>query len=335
MSLGEEPSATTGTANVTAGVEPTVAPDGSSAATGTGGGSTPGATGSCAIAYRRGTTVYVADPDGSNERRVATSAQGVFSVAPDGRTVALVDAGTGTLALFDLATGKRTAVGAANQEPPVWPLASGWAVYSTGSGTSARVRRVDRDGTHGKELFSGDQAAVSPDGSIICGIAHSASGASSVIVHRAAKVVALPVTGYATDVACNASRAFYSLAGDDGAESSIRSMSLSGSDDRPLRDGPLAGSRVSFQDLCVTADGNTIAFTETGDDGYSRLFVMGSDGAGVRSISVRRDDYPLCWGCDGRLFFIEGNTIQGETARLMAVGADGIGRVVIAEGVTR
>jgi len=332
---GESSAATAGT-DATSGVEPTSAPGASSSATASGGlTGTDAVAGVCRIAYRLGGSVYVADPDGTDAVRAAASDSGVFSVSPDGRTLALVDGAAGTLALFDLATGTRTAVGPANQEMPVWPLSSAWVVYSTGSGTSTQVRRIDRDGRNAKTLFTGGEATVSPDGSVVCGIAHAVSGASTVVVYRANRASSLPVAGYPTDVVCTAARVFYSLAGDDGADSSIHSMALGGGDDRTIREGPQAGSRVSFQDLCLKPDGARIAFTETGDDGYSRLFVMAPDGSASRSLSVRRDDYPVCWGCDGRFYFIEGNAIQGEATKLMGVAADGTGRAVIIEGATR
>ncbi|KAF0208462.1 MAG: hypothetical protein FD171_945 [Actinobacteria bacterium] len=333
---GDESSVTAGSSSETDSVGSTSTPGGSSSSTGAAPSDTaPGAQGPCLIAYRRAGSVYVANADGSGERRVAASAEGVFSVAPDGRTLALIDVGSGTLALFDVATGKRIAVGPANQETPSWPSASAWVVYSSGSGTSARVRRVDRDGRNPKVLFDGAEAAASADGAVVCGIAHDASGSSVVKLYRSGKAVSLPISGYVTDVACSGARVFYSLAGDDGAESSIHSMTLSGGENRSIRVGPQAGARASFQDLLLTSVGTMIAFTETGDDGYSRLFVMGVDGGGERSLSVRRDDYPLGWGCDGRLYFMEGNAIQGEATKLMAVAADGTGRVVVVEGAGR
>lgn len=336
VNRGDETSLTAGSSSETAGVGSTSTPDGSASATGAAPSDVnPGTSGPCLIAYRRTGSVYVANADGSGERRVAASAEGVFSVAPDGRTLALVDAGSGTLALFDIATGKRVAVGPANQETPSWPGASAWVVYSSGSGTSARVRRVDRDGRNPKVLFEGAEAAASADGAVVCGIMHGASGSSVVKVYRSGKAVSLPISGYVTDVACSGARVFYSLAGDDGAESSIHLMTLAGGDNSSIRVGPQAGARASFQDLLLTADGQRIAFTETGDDGYSRLFVMNVDGGGERSLSVRRDDYPLGWGCDGRLYFMEGNAIQGEATKLMAVAADGTGRVVVVEGAGR
>lgn len=333
---GDESSVTAGSSSETAGVGTTSTPGGSSGATdvaSTNG--NPGASGPCLIAYRRAGSVYVANADGSGERRIAALAEGVFSIAPDGRTLALIDAGSGTLALFDIATGKRVVVGQANQETPSWPSASAWVVYASGSGTSARVRRVDRDGRNATVLFEGAEAAASADGAVVCGIAHDASGSSAVRVYRGGKTFSLPIPGYVTDVACSGMRIFYSLAGDDGAESSIHSMTLTGGDNRAVRVGPQAGARASFQDLLLTSDGTMIAFTETGDDGYSRLFVMDVDGGGERSLSVRRDDYPLGWGCDGRLYFMEGNAIQGEATKLMAVAADGTGRVVVVEGAGR
>lgn len=333
---GVESSATTAAADATSGAEPTATPGTSAGTTGSAVlTATPGVQGTCRIAYRRSGAIYVSDPDGTREVRAAASAEGVFAIAPDGRTLALVDAATGTLALYDLPTGKRTVVGSANQEVPAWPNSSAWVVYSTGSGSGARVLRVDRDGRNTKTLFSGGEATVSPDGTVVCGITHAPSGASSIVVYRGGTAALLPVAGYATDVACSSGRAFYSVAGDDGADSSIRSLSLSGGDARSIRTGPQAGSRVSFQDLCLKPDGTRIAFTEAGDDGYSRLFVMAVDGSGSRSLSVRRDDYPMCWGCDGRLYFIEGNAIQGEATKLMAVSVDGTGRIVIVEGASR
>jgi len=156
------------------------------------------------------------------------------------------------------------------------------------------------------------------------------------VVLHSAKTTVIPVTGYVVDIALSASRVFYAVAADDLAQPEIRSVDLKGGGTVVLRSGTQAGARASFQDLCASGDGNRLAYAEAGDDGYSRIFAMDAAGGGSPvTLSVRRDDYPMCWGCDGRLFFIEGNAWQGESTKLMSVQPDGTGRTTVLEGASR
>lgn len=295
----------------------------------------PSSPAQCMVVFRRDGTLRIAKPDGSGEKAVGASAAGVFALSPDARTLAYVDAGKRVLTLVDVTSGTRVDVGPAALEQPVWPLGSGWCVY-TGAAAQSGVRRVSRDGKGARALFSGTSPAVSADGVTIAGIRANADGSSAVVVIRGGKATTIAVSGFVTDVALSQTRVVYAVAADDLAAAEIRSMDFSGSTSIVLKTGTQAGARASFEDLCVSSDGKRIAYAEAGDDGYSRLFALdASDGGAPVPLSVRRDDYPLCWGCDGRLYFIEGNAWQGEATRLMAVRADGTGRTIIVEGASR
>jgi hypothetical protein len=287
------------------------------------------------VAYRRAEKLCVSRPDGSGEVVLAPSADGVFALSPDARTLAYVDASKRHLMLVNVASGKQVDAGPAALERPVWPQGSGWCVF-TGDGTQSGIRRVATDGTDGKMLFAGTSPAVSIDGATIVGIRSNSDGSSAIVVFRNNKTATLPIVGYAVDVAVGSDRIYYAVAEDDLAPAEIRAMTLTGGDVGIVKSGPQAGTRVSFQDLCLSTDGARLVYAEVGDDGYSRLFaVNAADGGAPASLSVRRDDYPLCWGCDGRLYFIEGNAWQGETTKLMAVRGDGTGRTVVLEGANR
>ncbi|TDB39547.1 MAG: hypothetical protein D9V44_00825 [Actinobacteria bacterium] len=294
----------------------------------------PGAA-TCTVAYRRAGKLCVARRDGSGEVVVADSEDGVFALSPDGRTLAFVDSAKRHLMLVNVATGTQVDAGQAALERPAWPQDSGWCVF-TGDGARSGVRRVSKDGTGGSALFAGTSPAVSADGATVVGIRANADGSSAIVAYRGGKAATLGVSGYAVDVAAGPDHVYYAVAADDLAPAEIRSMTFSGGGGVVLRSGPQAGARASFQDLCLSTDGARLAFAEVGDDGYSRLFaVNAADGGAPSSLSVRRDDYPLCWGCDERLYFIEGNAWQGEATKLMAVRGDGTGRTIVVEGARR
>lgn len=297
--------------------------------------SQPDVSGTCMVAYRRAEKLCVSRPDGSGEVVLAASADGVFALSPDARTLAFVDSSKRHLMLVNVASGKQVDAGPAALERPVWPHGSGWCVF-TGDKSQSGIRRVATDGTGGKMLFAGTSPAVSSDGATIVGIRSNADGSSAIAVFRNDKAATLPIVGYAVDVAVGSDRVYFAVAEDDLAPAEIRSMTLTGGDARIVKSGPQAGARASFQDLSLGADDSRLVYAEVGDDGYSRLFaVNAADGGALASLSVRRDDYPLCWGCDGRVYFIEGNAWQGEATKLMAVRGDGTGRTVVLDGASR
>ncbi len=295
----------------------------------------PGVSAACMIAYRRAGKLCIARPDGSGEVVVVSSAEGAFALSPDARTLAYVDATARVLVLLDVASGKRAEVGPASLDRPAWSPDSVWCAY-TGAGSQSGVRRVSADGSGGTALFAGTSPSVSADGVAVAGVRTNADGSSAVVVYRAGKAAVLAVGAYVVDVAAGSDRVYYAVAADDLAEAEIRAMSFSGGGRVVLKSGPQAGARASFHDLCLSSDGARLAYAEVGDDGYSRLFALNAaDGGALVPLSVRRDDYPLCWGCDGRLYFIEGNAWQGEATKLMGVRGDGTGRVVVVEGAGR
>lgn len=307
---------------------------------------TPGATvapppsvtapeGVCMVAYRRGGWVCVAKPDGSGEARLVKSAEGVFSLSPDAATLAMIDAGTDKLALVDLKSMKVTEVGRATQDTPAWGPDSKWLVYTMSVSAGPQVRRVNRDGSGAAKLFDGLDPAVSPGGDVVVGRA-VASASGTLIAWTKSGVERYRIDEQVTDVATDGGNLYFVQMGSHTTAATLHRMDLGGHGNTVLRDSTGAARPISYHDLCISADGKYLSFAEWGDDGYSRAFSMTLGAVNkVTSLSIRRDDYPLCWGCDGRLYFIEGNALQGEATRLMAVRPDGLGRVTLVEGATR
>ncbi|MHB1340825.1 MAG: hypothetical protein ACYC77_10800 [Coriobacteriia bacterium] len=291
--------------------------------------------GVCMVAYRRGGWVCVAKPDGSGEARLVESNEGVFALSPDATTLAVIDAGTAVLSLVDLKSMKVTEVGRATQDRPAWGPDSTWLAYTMSVSAGPQVRRVNRDGGGATKLFDGLDPAVSPEGDVVVG--RAVAGASGTLIAWTKSGVERYTIGeQVTDVATDGGNLYFVQMGSQTTAATLHRMDLGGHGNTVLRDSAGATRPISYHDLCISADGKYLAFAEWGDDGYSRLFSMTTSGEHkVTSLSVRRDDYPTCWGCDGRLYFIEGNALQGEATRLMAVGPTGLGRVTLVEGATR
>ncbi|MGB4592919.1 MAG: hypothetical protein WBI63_03980 [Coriobacteriia bacterium] len=291
--------------------------------------------GVCMVAYRRSGWVCVAKPDGSGEAQLLKSPEGMFSLSPDAGTLAVVDAGTDTLSLVDLKILKVTEVGGAAQDTPAWGPDSKWLVYTMTVSGAPQVRRVNRDGSGAAKLFDGQDPAVSPQGDVIVGRTPLGAG-SALVAWTKAGVERYAIPEQVTDVATDGGNLYFVQMGSQATAATLRRMDLGGHGNTVLRDSAGAARPISYHDLCISADGTYLSFAEWGDDGYSRLFSMTTGAVNkVTSLSIRRDDYPLCWGCDGRLYFIEGNALQGEATRLMAVRPDGLGRGTLVEGATR
>jgi dipeptidyl aminopeptidase/acylaminoacyl peptidase len=76
----------------------------------------------------------------------------------------------------------------------------------------------------------------------------------------------------------------------------------------------------SFHIVLAGGRGGRMAYDLVGDDGYSRLRTIGSDGEARREVEGARDTYPLSWDLTGsRLFYVEGNASQGEPTVLVSV----------------
>lgn len=289
------------------------------------------------VAFRRSGSVWVAGENGGNARSVALSNDGAFSLSPDGTTLALVDASSGQLSLVTVATGVAVRAGPAAQSTPVWAPDSTWLVYRNDSDAGIGMVRVAREGAPPRPLGVGTSPSISPDGAWVFAVR-----ADAATVRR---VVRVPATGGAATVvskdsavanvsetAVSASRIFFARPGAGSTAPMIGSMALSGAGVKTLVPSPKSTNDVSFTTLRVSPDGAWLAYQESGDDGYSRLFCVPTAGGAPVALSLRYDSYLIGWSASGsELLFAEGNTIQGETSRIVAVHPDGGGRRVVTE----
>ena len=295
--------------------------DGSSAGSG---GSTPYVR-APVVAYRRNGALCVAAEDGTGERTVVTSADGVFSLSPDGSTIAVVETGSGTLSLVDVTSGAAVAVGPATQDTPSWAPDSAWLVYTA---PGPAVMRVARSGSGAVQLFAGSLPSVSvADGTVV-----AAAVSGEMAVWHNGSLSLLPASGTITGLATNGTTVWCgSLSAEGGA--SLCTGTIGGSDRRVLIAAPQSTRAVTFSDLLLAPDGTQLLFAEHGDDGYSRMFVVPASGGSAEELSVRRDCYPLRWAADGgALLFIEGNAFQGDPTALMRVEPSGAARRLLVDG---
>ncbi|MBN1608119.1 MAG: hypothetical protein JW940_15915 [Polyangiaceae bacterium] len=279
------------------------------------------------VAYRRNGWLCVSAEDGTGELSVAECSTGVFSLSPDGTTIACADAASGMLVLFHVGGAVATPVGPALQDTPVWSPDSAWFAYTA---PGPKVMRTDRTGSGQTELMAGRMPNVSPDGSVVAAVSPDASP-PAVLVWRAGSVRSRVMATAVSGVACSDSRIYYGLGPDAAGAVELRSMTLDRTGDRVEVEAPEATRAVSFGPACVSPDGVWVAYAERSDDGYSRTFALPTAGGDPVSLSIRRDCYPLCWSANGQaLFFVEGNAIQGDPTSLGSVTpADGLRRMLV------
>jgi len=283
------------------------------------------------IAYRRDGWVCVVTEDGADERRVAESDSGAFTLSPDGGTLALIDGGSGRLVLVDVDSGDRVSVGPAADDPPAWAPDSGWLVYTA---PGSRVMRVDRSGAAATLLMAGTMLAVSPDGRAVVAVIDAARRGEIVVWQDGDMrryITSAPVSG----VCCTDERVYYGSGPDASGEVSLRSMRLDGRGDRAELTRAQSARPVAYADLLRSPDGSWVCFAERGDDGYSRAFALPAAGGRLVELSGRRDCYPLMWSGDGSaVYLIEGNAMQGEPTWLVSVIlGDGMRRALVDLGV--
>lgn len=296
-----------------------------------GGGSRPPVKRAARVAYRRQGWVCVAEEGGGGEQRVIASESGVFALAPDGRTLAVVDTSGRMLVLADVESGQVVTVGAAEPDRPSWSPDSSWLVYTA---PGAHIRRVGRDGTGQTALFDGSLPSVAIDGSCVVGA--GAAGAHEVIVWRAGALSRIGTPAPVAGVAASGSRVYYGTAPAGTGSASLTAVGTDGRGAVLLAASPASGRMIAVCELRLSPDSSRIAYAECGDDGFSRTFGVPVAGGAPVAFSTRRDTYPVEWSADGqRLLFIEGNAFQGEPTSLVSAGADGRERVRLVDGAGR
>lgn len=297
------------------------------------------------VSYRLGGQLYRAREDGSEAVAVGPSAEGVFSLSPDGRSLAYVDLATRQLVLADPDTGVKTTVGAAEQVTPVWAPTSDWLLFVRMRPASAGVQdvyRVARSGGTASALAAGSSAAVSPDGRTVVVARDTAPDAGPVptlTVIRDGVPAELPVPGAVADVAADNYRAYVAVShvgGGEAAQDGVWAVPFDGSTPTRIVGPPASTRPLGLGSLLLAPDAMRLSFSATGDDGYSRPAVVGTNGGTPVELSRRRDAYPMRWTADGTaLLMIEGNAWQAESTALVRCRADGSGTVVVVSGAGR
>lgn len=291
------------------------------------------------VAVRRDGAVWTCDEAGGGLNRLVASPGGPFALSPDGRTLALVDAASRTLSLVDVASGGVTVVGTALLEAPSWSPDSAFAVYSAQAptGHDSVVKRVAAAGSARSTVGGGAMPRVAEDGRIVAVSTSRASGDVPIVVFGPAGSHLIGTHIVTNAVYAVSGLIAYCDAGSPGVGSSARLPSIGvlrfdGSRQKTLVKRPLAGGGAFFADVLIAPGSSRLVYEESGDDGYSRVFTVPVAGGVPTQLSTRRDGYLAGFSADGsEIFYVDGNALQGETTRLMAVHLDGTGRRVVLE----
>jgi hypothetical protein len=290
-------------------------------------------------AYRSNGWLSIVSELGGPPRAVTPSASGVFSLSPDGHTVALVDPSDGRLLLIDVPTGGVTPCGSAEQFQPRWSADSAWIAFvGRPSGQPGPMAvRVRRDG-EGAAVLDGPVGAlaVTLDGRVLTVPAEPGDSGEIGVVDASGARAALTLPVPVWSVAGSAGRVYYAVEDVRPSMHGVWSVDYDGSGAARLVGAAPGQLESGYGVLFLSPDGTRILYSVVGDDGYSRMFVTPTAGSAPRELSERRDDYPVGWTADGRgVVFIEGNALQGETQQLMTSRADGSHRRLLADAVSQ
>lgn len=281
------------------------------------------------VVYRQAGVVWVAAEDGSAARKIASSPAGAYALSPDGSTLAWVDSAAHVLHLADIASGRDTVVGPAEDVRPAWHPDSSQVAYTGVSGGRLHARIVAPTGRDARDLGIGHSPTVGPDGSVVF-IASVAPGALGpvVTVNPSGKSAEIKVS--ASAVAFGGDGLLWATYGSGAGSERIMTSRVDGSAAREVIGGSGLSRQVTYSTLCVSPAGGHLLYAATGDDGFSRTYVTTLDSPSPVSLGIRRDTYPHTWSADGlKVFFIEGNTFQGEKSALLRADHIGLGRVTV------
>lgn len=281
------------------------------------------------VAYRRDGWLCVAALDGSGERRVTESASGVFSLSPDGATIASVDADR-HLRLYDVATGSARDLGPMENERPSWSPDSQAVLYTAPGPT---VRRYARQGGRQTILFEGRAPVFTHDGGTVVAVSPP-SEEPAVLIWRDDRLERHVVDAPITTVACTADRIYFGTAPSADGSAALGSMPLAGTGIRVEAQARESARSVSIGSLLVSPDGSRVVYAEHGDDGFSRVYAVQTGSGSPVSVSGRRDAYPLQWADGDTLLLVEGNPLQGEPTALASVSITSGVRKLLVEGAS-
>ncbi len=280
------------------------------------------------VAYRADGALWVSGEDGRGAIRVVEAREGAFALSPDGGVLAAVDAARGVLVLVDVLSKTTVEFGRVMDLEPSWAPDSSWVAFTIDS-PKVQVIRVERDGSGRRVLADGTGPRISPDGRSVAYLEAGTARLSVAPVGGRGRIVpGVQLVGDYDWV----TEGLLVYASPGPGPAMLNRVAPDGSGAARL--DTYGGSRpVAFSRLRVSPDRKWLAYAETGDDGYSRMWTIAWDGSGRRYLSVRRDDYPTGWSADGqRILFIQGNAGQGDPTALMEVRKDGTARLQVVEG---
>ncbi|HEX9092616.1 MAG TPA: hypothetical protein VF902_01410, partial [Coriobacteriia bacterium] len=260
----------------------------------------------------------------------------------DGKRLAVVEGGSMKLTIHDVATGEIVLVGSAVSLRPEWSADSGMLVFSVraAGGDSETVVRVGADGLDPVTLLAGRGPRFMADGKTVIAAPRDTPGGDKVVAVRSDGRSVTVAGQTRSEEVCPASTGVYFAeagglpAGEGFTPPSLRFVGYDGRGLRSVVATPSGGEHVAFSDLRLSPDGKWLAYAESGDDGYSRVFVVKTAGGGPYALKPHKDAYVLGWSVSGReLFLVEGNAVQGEKQSVTAIKPDGTGwREVVAGG---
>ncbi|MDP2181300.1 MAG: hypothetical protein Q8K99_01855 [Actinomycetota bacterium] len=286
------------------------------------------------LAYRFEGGLWVAKEDGTKPVRVVEkAADGTFSLSPDGKTLAWVNESKHQLHLTDVASAKDRTAGPADSARISWAPDSSWLAFTVETPERAEVRRVARDGTGPATLGVGHSPMHSPDGKSVAYVTNAGllQAGDVAIAELGGPTVTVKGVG-ATEVAWGADGLIYAVPG-SGTACELRTSARDGSGMRLLVGASKQPRPVMYGSLHVSGDGRLLAYSASGDDGFSRTYTLQLGSNSPIALTVRRDTYPLGWSADGRyILFVEGNAFQGEPVAVLRATPDGLGRAEIVPG---
>ena len=285
------------------------------------------------LAYRLDGDLYVAAEDGTGAVRVAESAMGFWSLSPDAKWLAYVDAAAETLHIAMVGGGDRE-IGPAADSRLSWSPDSQTLAYARSDSGRFEVHTVRADGSAGRSIGPGHSPEISRDGKSIAFIGSGVPGqVGNVVLAGIDGSNAGGVGIKASEIVWGGDGLIFTSSSAEPGEERLYTALADGSSARELVGAAKEEKPVMYASLCTSPDGKRLAFAAHGDDGFSRAYVVETLDPSPVALSVRRDTYPQCWSSESdRVFFIEGNAFQGEQTSLMGAMPNGLGRVTIVEG---